>query len=174
MTPSRYVVLRSDDIEPFTPTDDSPYHSQHIFGREITNRRDYLLNCGTLDGHRDLPGESHPDNDEIYYVVKGSSLVDLGGDPHSGEGSLTYRLEVGMAVFIPAGTFHRLRNDSDDEFVIVAIWPQDSVPGGNSLHDLRQEAWGTAFRLREGRTLIQDEVSIRVVEPETQWDPLLA
>ncbi len=61
-----------------------------------------------------LGGGNHPDNDEIYYVVSGETLVDLGGDPVTGEGRQTYRLVPGMVVFIPAGIFHRLRNDGDE------------------------------------------------------------
>jgi quercetin dioxygenase-like cupin family protein len=42
--------------------------------------------------------------------------VDLGGDPDTGVGGKTYRLREGSVVMIPAGTFHRLRNDTDEPF----------------------------------------------------------
>jgi mannose-6-phosphate isomerase-like protein (cupin superfamily) len=172
MESQRYLVLRSDDVLPFTHPADPAYHSQHLLGRESTGRHDLLLNRGTVDAHHGLGGGSHPDNDEIYYAVKGSSLVDLGGDRDTGAGSKTYRLDEGMVVFIPAGTFHRLQNDSDEEFVLLTVWPQPSKPGANGIHDLRLEVWGTGFRLRDGRELITDGSSARVVEPATEWDPL--
>ena len=88
----RYLVIRTDDIEPFTHPEDPAYHSQHVLGQETTGRHDLLLNQGTVDPHKGLGGGNHPDNDEIYYIVSGETLVDLGGDPVSGDGHETYRL----------------------------------------------------------------------------------
>ena len=67
----RYLVIRTDDIEPFTHPGDPAYHSQHVLGEETTGRHDLLLNQGTVDPHQGLGGGNHPDNDEIYYVVSG-------------------------------------------------------------------------------------------------------
>ena len=148
-----YLVLRSDDIEPFTHPDEPCYHSQHILGRENTGSHDLLLNRGTVDPHQGLGGTNHPDNDEIYYGLSGRSWVDLGGHPDTGEGSLTFAIEAGSAVFVPRGVFHRLHNDGDEPFVLLAIWPEPAVEGANGIHDLRLHTWGTGFRLRPGREL---------------------
>lgn len=168
----RYIVLRTDDIEPFTHPGDPAYHSRHVLGSETTGRHDLLLNQGTLDAGRGLGGTNHPDNDEIYYVVRGRSLVDLGGDPETGEGSCTYRIEAGMVVFIAAGVFHRLRNDGADDLAILAIWPQAAAPGANGVHDERLATWGTGLRLRDGCALLSSDGGARVVEPTAGWDPL--
>jgi mannose-6-phosphate isomerase-like protein (cupin superfamily) len=174
MDPSpRYVVLRADDIEPFTHPGDPAYHSRHVLGAATTGRHDLLLNQGTLDASRGLGGTNHPENDEIYYVVRGSSLVDLGGDPDTGDGASTYRIEGGMVVFIAAGVFHRLRNDTDADLVILAIWPQPAAHGANGVHDERLASWGTGFRLRSGCTLLEADGAARVVEPAAAWDPLV-
>lgn len=167
----RYLVIRTDDIEPFTHPADPAYHSQHILGKETTGRHDLLLNQGTVDPHTGLGGGHHPDNDEIYYVVSGRTLVDLGGDPNDGTGHATYRLVPGVVVFIPAGVFHRLRNDGDEPLVILTIWPQPSVKGANGIHDERLEMWGTGFRLRDGRELIAGGGAARVIAPGEDWDP---
>lgn len=166
-----YVVMRTDDVLPFTHPGDPAYHSQHVLGKETTGRHDLLLNRGTVDPHQGLGGGNHPDNDEIYYIVSGQTLVDLGGDPVTGEGHRTFRLDRDMVVFIPAGTFHRLRNDGDEPLVILTIWPQPSVAGANGIHDERLETWGTGFRLREGRELLVEEDSARVVSRDEGWDP---
>ncbi len=167
-----YLVLRSDDIEPFTHPEEPAYHSQHILGRENTGGHDLLLNRGTVDPHRSLGGTNHPDNDEIYYGISGWSWVDLGGDPNTGEGSLTYRIEAGGTVFVPKGVFHRLHNDSDEPFVLLAIWPEPAPHGANGIHDLRLDTWGTGFRLRPGCQLETVADGGRVVEPAAGWDPL--
>ena len=170
----RYMVIRTDDIEPFTHPGDPAYHSQHVLGAETTGRHDLLLNQGTVDARGELGGGNHPDNDEIYFVVRGQTLVDLGGDPVSGEGSSTYRLVPGSVVFIPAGVFHRLRNDTDETLVILTIWPQPAKAGANGIHDERLEPWGTGFRLREGLELVNSDGSARVIAPGEGWDPKVA
>ena len=143
------LVLRADDIEPFTHPHDGSYHSQHVLGSETTGLHDLLLNRGTVDPHAGLSGGNHPDNDEIYYIVRGNAVVDLGGDPTSGVGHETFRVEPDVVVFIPAGTFHRLRNDSDEPLVLMTFWPQPATAGANGIHDRRLAEWGTGFRLRD-------------------------
>ena len=103
-----YLVLRADDVEPFTHPEELGYHSQHILGHETTGGHDLLLNRGTVDAHHGLGGTNHPDNDEVYFALSGWAWVDLGGHPDTGEGAQTYRIEPGMVTFIPAGVFHRL------------------------------------------------------------------
>ncbi len=163
----QYFVLRSDDVEPFMHPDAEGYHSQHVLGEQNTGIHDCLLNCGTVEAHHSLAGTNHPDNDEIYYATEGACLVDLGGHPDTGEGCKTYPFEKGMVAFIPAGTFHRLRNDTDGEFRLLTIWPQPAALGANGVHDLRLETWGTGFRLREGRELVGGGEGGRVVERAT-------
>jgi gluconate 5-dehydrogenase len=167
-----YLVLRADDVEPFTHPDETSYHSQHILGRETTGGHDLLLNRGVVDARHGLGGTNHPRNDEVYYALSGWAYVDLGGHPDRGDGAKTYRLDDGMVAFIPAGVFHRLRNVSDEPFSLLTIWPQPAARGANGIHDLRLDTWGTGFRLREGCRLVQDAESARVVAPSTGWDPL--
>jgi mannose-6-phosphate isomerase-like protein (cupin superfamily) len=169
--PAPALVLRADDIEPFTHPADPVYHSQHVLGRDTTGLHDLLLNRGTLDAHAGLSGGAHPDNDEIYYIVEGSAVVDLGGDPRTGVGHETFRVEPDMVVFIPAGTFHRLRNEADDPLVILTFWPQPASTGANGIHDLRLIEWGSGFRLRDGCRLDRDGMVSRVVAPAAGWDP---
>jgi oxalate decarboxylase/phosphoglucose isomerase-like protein (cupin superfamily) len=167
----RYMVLRTDDIEPFTHPGDPAYHSQHVLGQETTGRHDLLLNQGTVDPFGALGGGNHPENDEIYYIVSGQTLVDLGGDPDDGTGCTTYRLTPGMVVFIPAGVFHRLHNDTAEPLVLLTIWPKPAKAGANGIHDERLETWGTGFRLRDGRDLVSLDGGARVIAPAEGWDP---
>lgn len=167
-----HLVLRADDIRPFTHPEEPGYRSQHVLGSETSGTHDLLLNRGTVLAGQSLTGGNHPNNDEIYYIVSGHGVVDLDGDPSTGEGGLTYRVEPGMVVFVPAGTYHRLRNETDADLVILTIWPQPSTPGANGIHDERLKEWGTAFRLRDGRELRTNGTARRVVEPDAGWDPL--
>lgn len=172
MSKKPYMVLRTDDIEPFTHPEETSYHSQHILGQDVTGGHDLLLNRGVVDPHEGLGGTNHPDNDEIYYVLSGWAYVDMGGHPDSGDGASTFRIEEGMVVFVPAGVFHRLRNVSDHPFSLLTIWPQPAVRGANGIHDMRLDTWGTGFRLRDGCQLVHDDRASRVVEPGAGWDPI--
>jgi mannose-6-phosphate isomerase-like protein (cupin superfamily) len=173
MSRQPFLVLDSNDIEPFTHPDEPGYHSQHVLGREITGGHDLLLNRGTVDPDYDLGGGNHPDNDEIYFAVSGEALVDLGGDPDTGEGHTTYTLREGGVVFVPAGTFHRLRNRSERPFVLLTIWPQPATRGANGIHDARLDTWGTGLRFRDGCGIrsVNDDGG-RVVTPD--HDPLVS
>ena len=174
MTHPSLLVIKGDDIEPFVHPDDPAYQSQHVLGNETTGLHDLLLNRGTVAPRAGLGGGNHPDNDEIYYGVSGVCAVDLGGDPNTGEGGETFDIGPDSVVFIPAGTFHRLRNESDQPFVLLTIWPQPAARGANGIHDRRLDDWGTGFRLRPDLELVQTESSRRVVNRVTHKDPLRA
>ena len=103
---------------------------------------------------RRCPASRTPTTTRFTYIVSGQSWLDLGGDPESGDGAQAYRVEPGMVVVIPAGTFHRLRNDTDTDLVILTIWPQPQRTGANKLHEKRRQTWGTGFKLRQGRELV--------------------
>ncbi|HVA86220.1 MAG TPA: cupin domain-containing protein [Candidatus Saccharimonadales bacterium] len=172
MVHPRHLVINADDVEPFIHPADPAYQSQHVLGNETTGLHDLLLNRGTVAPRSGLGGGNHPDNDEIYYGVSGVCLVDLGGDPNTGEGGETFDLTSGSVVFIPAGTFHRLRNPSDEPFVLLTVWPQPATRGANGIHDRRLDEWGSGFRLRPDRELVTSKTSQRVVNRATNKDPL--
>ena len=77
----------------------------------------------------------------------------------------------GGTVVVPAGTFHRLRNRSSREFVLLTIWPQPATRGANGIHDARLDTWGTGLRFREGCGIRPVADGGRVVTPE--HDPLV-
>ncbi len=166
-----YFVARADDIEPFVYPGQDAYLSQHALGGENTGLHDLFLNRGTVKAGKSLKGEAHPDNDEIYYIVSGRALLGLGGDAENGTGAETFQIEPGMVIFIPAGTFHRLRNPEEEDLTILTIWPRAASPGSHGVHRERLKAWGTGFRLREGRELVRTSRGTQVTEPGTGWSP---
>jgi mannose-6-phosphate isomerase-like protein (cupin superfamily) len=130
----RYFVLRADDVEPFVYPGQDAYLSQHVLGRENTGLHDLFLNRGTVKAHRSLGGDAHPQNDEIYYIVEGRGLLDLGGAVEDGAGGETFHVEPGMVVYIPAGTFHRLRNNTDRDLIILTLWPEPTSLESHGVH----------------------------------------
>src|SRR4029450_11525111 len=91
----------------------------------------------------------------------------------TGAGGRTYRLGEGSVVMIPAGTFHRLRNDTDEPFVLLTIWPQKAPRGANGIQDQRVDEWGTGFRRRDGIEGVDGDGSRRAVATGAEGDPLV-
>ena len=105
----------------------------------------YILAAKSRNG-----GGVHPNNDEAYYVLRGKARCLLGGSPEDGTGGRWHDLAADTAVFIPAGTFHHLENDEDEDFVILTICPQLPVmPGSGLVNEVKMQQWGTTFKLRE-------------------------
>jgi mannose-6-phosphate isomerase-like protein (cupin superfamily) len=168
-----HLVLRADDIMAFQVPQTQQYLSQEILNSENTGLHDGYLNRGTLRPRSALGGSAHPNHDEIYYILSGRGTVSLGGNPRSGEDAETYLIEEGSVVYIPANTFHALRNDSDHDLVLLTVWPQRIGPGDNGLHDGRIREWGTAFRLNDGCEINETPQGMYVTDSTRNWNPLL-
>ena len=57
-----------------------------------------------------------------------------------------YLIERGDVIFIPAHTFHAVKNISNTEdFEFITVWPGQPGPGGNDVYDLRKKAWGKTY-----------------------------
>ena len=141
------LVLRADDIEPFIHPGDAGYASQHVLGPRGDGRRPRPAAQPRDRCARTTPSAAAttPTTTRSTTAFRGTCMVDLGGDPNSGEGSETFRLDEGMVAFIPKGTFHRLRNESDQPFVLLTIWPQPAERGANGIHDLRLDYVGNGL-----------------------------
>ncbi len=173
MVAPRHLVLRADDIKSLQLPQAQQYLSQEILSSDNSGLWPGYLNRGTLRPHSGLGGGAHPRHDEIYYVLSGFGTIRLGGDPRTGEGAETYRVEAGSVIYIPANTFHAIRNDSDRDVVFLTIWPQPVGPGDNDMHDKRVEMWGSAFRVNEGCEVHQTTHGMYVTHPQRGWDPLV-
>ena len=107
---------------------------------------------------------SHP-NEQWIYVLEGTFHATIGGKEID--------VTPGSVVYIPANTFHALRNDSDHDIVFLTIWPQPTAPGDNGMHDERIKAWGAAFRVKAGCQVQETAQGVFVTEPDRHWNPLL-
>ena len=83
---------------------------------------------GTTSGK----AESHPiPYDETYYILRGQARVEFGG------GEESYDVTPGTAVFIAAGTKHKITNIGTDDLTFLTIWPLQ--PGGG------RRQWGLGW-----------------------------
>ena len=143
----RELVIRADEVVPFSrPGEEHVYASQCIIHRDGAGSQDLVLNRYTLKAHNANNGGVHEGNDEAYYVLRGKAKLTLGGKSADDEHAKVYDIEPDTVVFIPAGTYHSLENQSEEDLVILTFWPRQPLPGANGIAEARQKAWGTQFR----------------------------
>jgi len=144
----RAFVVQADDVMPFS-LQDKVWRSQVIIGpdgaksQNLYVTRFTLLAGQALGGHAHTPGKG----DEAYYILRGHARLFIAPEIGSSERE-EYEVGPETAIFIPAGTFHRLDNtNGTEDLVLLTLWDQPPAPGSNGIHDARIKAWGTTFRL---------------------------
>jgi quercetin dioxygenase-like cupin family protein len=145
----RPFLVRAEEVMPFClEGHDAVYESRALIEPEGAGSKDLLVNHFTLRAGQEMARHVHPDNDELYYMLEGVGFVDVGGGGGKFE-EVRYPVSPGSAVFIPAGTYHRLVNDTERDVVLLTIWPHLPKPGSNPIYDGRIARWGSSFRYKE-------------------------
>ena len=90
----------------------------------------------TLQPGEDIGLELHTKTDQFLRVEQGSGLIMMG----DGEENLDFqeRVEDDFAIFIPAGKWHNLLNDSDEPLKLYSIYTPVEHPHG-TVHETREE-----------------------------------
>lgn len=65
-------------------------------------------------GERVRPAHSHPNGEEVIYLITGSGRVLIGSE--------IYPVRAGMAVLFPQGVVHMLHNTSAEEMKVVCFF----------------------------------------------------
>lgn len=90
----------------------------------------------TLQPGEDIGLELHTKTDQFLRVEQGSGVVMMG----DAEDDLDFqqRVEDDFAIFIPAGKWHNLLNDSDEPLKLYSIYTPVEHPHG-TVHETREE-----------------------------------
>ena len=97
-------IQQLDRAESFTTKDGSTI-------RELHHTAAQSLAEATLEPGEATERHYHRASEEIYFVVKGSGLMEVDGD--------SKHIRPGDAVLIPAGAWHTLENDGNSELRIL-------------------------------------------------------
>ncbi len=97
-------VRQLDRAEAFTTKDGSTI-------RELHHTVAQSLAEATLEPGEATERHQHRLSEEIYFVLKGSGLMEVDGDAQ--------HVRPGDAVLIPAGAWHTLENDGNSELRIL-------------------------------------------------------
>lgn len=77
----------------------------HSDNKHIVRRDDLKVGFISVRPHDGLPVHSHEHEDQFYYVLEGEGVVHLGEQD--------FPLKPGVAVMIPPGVSHGVRNPND-------------------------------------------------------------
>lgn len=139
-------VVKAQDIMGFSPAaTEGAYISRLLIDTEGVGSSRLQVNYATLKpGKAPGKGEAHPyPYDEAYFILRGEGLMEF-FDAGSRE---AFDVGPDTAIFIPAGTGHRITNTGDDDLVFLTIWPQRPLEEGvNPVYDERKRVWEKSFR----------------------------
>ena len=138
-------VVKVSEIMGFSPAESKgDYISRLLIESEGVGSSKLMVAHGTMKpGKAPLNAGVHPyPYDEAYYILRGKGRVEFGkGSKES------YDVGPDTAVFIPAGTIHKIINTGIEDLEFLGIWPiMPTEEGVNSVCDERKRAWGTSFR----------------------------
>lgn len=88
----------------------------------------YLSCCvmRVLPGETVRPAHSHPDGEELIYVISGSGKVVVDGE--------VAKLEPGTAVLFPRGSIHMVRNSGTEELKVICFFAPPADLGTYVFH----------------------------------------
>lgn len=92
-----------------------------------------LMNIGVGE---EIGLEVHDDVDQFLRLEQGKAKVLMGPSEDSME---EYSAEDDFAIFVPAGTWHNIINDGDEELKLYSIYAKPEHPAG-TIHETYGEA----------------------------------
>jgi len=146
-----HFVVQSRQVEPFwLPEDDGITETQLLVDHISAGSENLILNRLVLRAGCRTAGGTIRSCDVAYYVLSGGGHLLLDRDPPTPGSPRLFALEPDTAVFLPAGTYHRLRSSPDLDLVLLTIWPRRPPPAEEPrIYQARRAAWGGAtLRLR--------------------------
>lgn len=138
-------VVSADDVAPYCPAVlNGKYESRLLVCPDGAGSSKLSITQATVKpGVSSGEGEVHPTPyDESFYILRGKARVDFPDENKS------YEAGPDTAVFIPAGTKHRIVNIGEDDLVFLGLMPIFPMEEGiNPVIDARRRDWGTSFRM---------------------------
>lgn len=113
-----------DDIEDLTEENED-------FRRVLYTGRHLQLVLMTLQPGEEIGEEVHPDRDQFFRIEEGEGVIDIDGHANP--------VEDDIAVIVPAGARHNVRNTGDEPLRFYTIYGPPEHKDG-IVHRTKQEA----------------------------------
>ena len=138
-------VVKVGEVMGFSPAKSGgAYTSRLLIESEGVGSDRLMLVHATLEPGRapgDEAGAHPPPYDEAYYILRGQGKMEFG------QGDECYEVGPDTAIYIQAGTLHKITNTGPDPLEFLTIWPITPAEEGiNGVYDERRRLWGTNFR----------------------------
>ncbi len=137
-------IVRVAEIMGFSPAEaQGSYEPRLLIESEgVGSERLMVVHATLKPGTAPGDAAAHPvPYDEAYYILRGEGLMEFGA------GEESYPVGPDAAIFIPAGTLHKITNTGTEDLEFLTIWPiTPAEEGVNGVYDERKRAWGTNFR----------------------------
>ena len=82
--------------------------------RDNQNLKNLVLSSTKLYRGQSTRGHSHAGQEEVYFFVQGTGIMDVGED--------RFRVSAGDIVLIPDGEFHRVINDGEMNLIFNCVF----------------------------------------------------
>jgi len=138
-------IVKASEVMGFSPAGSGgAYISRLLIESEGVGSERLMVVHATLKPGK-APGDdaaAHPPPyDEAYYILRGEGWMAFG------DGEEVYPVGPDTAIFIPAGTPHKITNTGTEDLVFLTIWPiAPAEEGVNGVYDERKRAWKRSFR----------------------------
>ena len=107
------VIRRAEEVD-YEATDAAPGLAKGVLVGEADGARNLAIRRFTLDPGATVPKHTNEIEHE-QYVLEGRYTVGIGDEEHE--------VSTGDSLFIPAGTVHWYRNESDEEGTFICAVP---------------------------------------------------
>jgi mannose-6-phosphate isomerase-like protein (cupin superfamily) len=84
-----------------------------MFSPDTVGTKHLRFSVGYFDPGQGLNMHIHPESEEVYYIIEGQ------GDVYIGKEKTTTKVERNMAVYIPSGTIHGIRNTGNTKLIVA-------------------------------------------------------
>lgn len=143
-------IVKVNEIMGYSPAStEGAYTSRLLIESEGVGSSKLMVVHATLKpGKAPGKGEAHPyPYDEAYYILRGQGVMEF----FEKENKEAYEVGADTAIFIPAGTGHRITNTGTTDLEFLTLWPiTPAEEGVNPVFDERKRVWGKSFRKVEG------------------------
>ena len=144
-------IVKPSEIMGFSPAESGgAYVSRLLIESEGAGSSKLMVVHATLKPGKAPGGDAAahpPPYDEAYYILRGSGRMEFG------DGEESYEVGPDTAIFVPAGTLHKITNTGTVDLEFLTLWPiTPAEEGVNGVYDERQREWGTNFRKVDSST----------------------
>lgn len=78
-------------------------------------------------GEKVTPAHSHPNGEEVIYIIRGSGRVLVAGEVTA--------VREGMAILFPQGAVHMLHNSGDEEMKVICFFAPATGLSNYQMHE---------------------------------------